>query len=72
MRTSYEERIRDIKDTLRRLGRAATVAELFEELKRDSKFGTPRRIAATVRWDKRQRHPVFIRQGIRIAIRRSI
>ena len=73
MRTSYEERIADIKETLRRLGRPATVAELYDELRTDERFGTPRRIGATYRWDKRQRHPVFVREGKdRIALRESL
>ncbi len=75
MRMSYAERIPIIEAVLRRLGRAATVAELFEELKHDPEFGTPRRIAATFRYDQdpeRRRSPqaVFVREGKdRIALR---
>src|SRR3989304_4336546 len=70
MRVSYEERVPIIEAVLRRLGRAATVAELYDELKRDGRFGTPRRIAATFRYDQRQPQPVFVREGKdRIALR---
>ncbi len=70
MRASYEERVPIIEAALRRLGRAATVAELYDELKRDRRFGTPRRIAATFRYDQRQPQPVFVREGKdRIALR---
>jgi len=70
MRVSYEERVPVIEAVLRRLGRAATVAELYDELKRDGRFGTPRRIAATFRYDQRQPQPVFVREGKdRIALR---
>ena len=72
MTVFYEERVPIIAATLRRMGRPATEAELFEELKGDGKFGKPRRIGATVRWDKRQRHSVFVRQGNRIALRGSL
>ena len=68
----YEERRPIIEAVLQRLGRAATEAELFEEFKGDGRFGKPRRIGATVRCDKWQRHPVFVRQGNRIALRRSL
>ncbi len=63
MRVPYEERVPIIAAALRRLGRSATVDELFEEFKGDYRFATPRRIAATFRWDQRQRHPVFVREG---------
>ena len=70
MRTPYEERVPLIEAVLRRLGRAATVAELCDELKGDGRFGTPRRIAATFRYDQRQQQPVFVREGKdRIALR---
>ena len=70
MRASYEGRVPIIVAALRRLGRAATAAELYDELKRDGRFGTPRRIAATFRYDQRQPHPVFVREGKdRIALR---
>ena len=70
MRVSYEERVPVIEAVLRRLGRAATVPELYDELKRDGRFGTPRRIAATFRYDQRQQQPVFVREGKdRIALR---
>ena len=75
MRISYEERIPVIEAVLKRLGRPATVAELYEELKHDPEFGTPRRIAATFRYDQdpeRRRSPqaVFVREGKdRIALR---
>ena len=75
MRVSYEERVPIIEAVLRRLGRAATVAELYEELKGDGRFGTHRHIAATFRYDqdpKRRRYPqpVFVREGKdRIALR---
>ena len=73
MRTSYEERIADIKENARRLGRRATVAKLYDELRTEDRCGTPRRIGATCRWDKRQRHPVFVREGKeRIALRESL
>ncbi len=69
----YEDRVPPIAAALRRLGRAATVAELYNELRGDGRFGKPRRIAATFRWDKQQRHPVFVREGKdRIALRRSL
>ena len=64
-----------IADVLRRWGRAATVGELFEELNLDPRFETPRRIAATFRYDqdpKRRRYSrsVFVREGKdRIALR---
>src|SRR3990172_5767512 len=68
MRVPYEERVPIIEAALRRLGRAATVAELYGELKRDGRFGTPRRVAATFGYDQRQ--PVFVREGKdRIALR---
>ncbi len=63
MRISYEERIPVIEAVLRRLGRDATVAELYEELEHDERFGTPRRIAATFRYDQRQPRSVFVRKG---------
>lgn len=68
MRTSYEERVPVIEAVLRRLGGAATVAQIFAELKADERFETPRRIAATFRYDqdpKRRRYqqPVFVREG---------
>ena len=72
---SYEERVPTIAAALRRLGRPATVAELFDELKGDGRFGTPRRIAATFRYDqdpKRRQtsQAVFVREGKdRIALR---
>lgn len=70
MRASYEERVPLIEAALRRLGRAATVAELYDELKSDGRFRTPRRIAATFRHDQRQPQPVFVREGKdRIALR---
>lgn len=70
MRTSYEERVPIIVAALRRLGRAATAAELYGELKRDGRFGDARRIKATFRYDQRQPHPVFVREGKdRIALR---
>ena len=70
MRISYEERVPIIVAALRRLGRAATVAELYDELKGDARFGTPRRIAATFRYDQRQAQPAFVREGKdRIAVR---
>ncbi len=75
MRVSYDERIPVIAAVLKRLGRPATVAELYEELKNDPEFGTPRRIAATFRYDQdpeRRRSPqaVFVREGKdRIALR---
>ena len=73
MNVLYEERIPLIAAALRRLGCGAKEAELFEELKRDGRFGKPRRIGATVRWDKRQRHSVFVREGRdRIALRMSL
>ena len=66
----YEERVPIIKAILRRLGRAATAAELYEELKHDPRFGTLRRVAATFRYDQRQPQPVFVRDGKdRIALR---
>ena len=68
----YEERVPVVEAVLRRLGRPATVAELYDELKSDHRFGTARRIAATFRHDKRQRHPVFVREGKdRIALSRG-
>ncbi len=75
MKISYAERVPIIEATLRRLGRSATVAELYEELKHDPEFGTPRRIAATFRYDqdperRRTSQPVFVREGKdRIALR---
>jgi len=70
MRISYAERVSIVEAVLRRLGRGATVAELYEELKVDGRFGTPRRIAATFRWDQRQPQSVFVRVGKdRIALR---
>ena len=70
MRVPYEERVPLIEAALRRLGRAATVAELYGELKRDGRFGTPRRVAATFGYDQRQPQPVFVREGKdRIALR---
>lgn len=75
MKISYAERVPIIEATLRRLGRSATVAELYQELKADSQFGTPRRIAATFRYDqdparRRTPQPVFVREGKnRIALR---
>ena len=68
MRVSYDERIPAIAAVLRRLGRPATVAELYDELRTDDRFGTSRRIAATFRYDqdpKRRRtsQPVFVREG---------
>ena len=70
MRTSFEERVPLVEAVLRRLGRAATVAELYKELKGDGRFGTPRCVAGTFRYDKRQQQPVFVRQGKdRIALR---
>ncbi len=77
MRTSYEERAAIIEEAVRRLGQPATVAELHDELKGDGRFGKPRRIAATFRYDqdpKRRRYPqsVLVRQGRdRIALRRA-
>ena len=64
MNVSYEERIPIIEAVLRRLGRSATVAELYEELRTDERFGTLRRIAATFRYDqdperRRTSQPVF-------------
>ena len=59
-----------IEAVLRRLGRAATVAELYDELKGDERFGTPRRVAATFRYDQGQPRSVFSREGKdRIALR---
>ncbi len=70
MRISYDERIPIIAAALRRLGRPATVAELYDELRTDDRFGTPRRVAATFRYDQRQPQPVFARDGKdRIALR---
>ena len=70
MQTSPEERRPVIEAVLRRWCRAATVAELYEELKGDPRFKTPRRIAATFRYDQRQPQPVFVREGKdRIALR---
>ena len=70
MRVSYDERVPIVAEVLRRLGRAATVADLYDELQSDYRFGTPRRIAATFRHDQRQRQPVFVREGKdRIALR---
>ena len=70
MRVAYEERIPIIAAALRRLGRAATVADLYDELRADVRFGTPRRVAATFRFDQRQPHPLFVREGKdRIALR---
>ena len=75
MRTSYEERVPIMAAALRRLGRAATGDELYEELKGDPRFGAERRVKATFRYDqdpKRRRYaqPVFAREGRnRIALR---
>lgn len=70
MRAYYEDRIPTIEAVLRRLGRAATVAELYEELKGDARFEKPRRVAATFRYDQRQPQHVFVREGKdRIALR---
>jgi len=75
MRVSYDERIPLVAAVLRRLGRSATVVELFDELKSDVRFGTPQRIAATFRYDQdpeRRKTPqaVFVRDGKeRIALR---
>lgn len=70
MRVSYQERVLIVEAVLRRLGRPATVAELYDELKSDRRFGTPRRIAATFRDDQRQPQPIFVREGKnRIALR---
>lgn len=68
MRTPYEERVPVVEAVLRRMGRAATVAEIYEELKGDPRFGTPRRVAATFRYDqdpqrRRYPQPVFVREG---------
>ena len=63
MRVSFQERVPIVAEVLRRLGRAATVAELYDELKGDHRFGTPRRIAATFRYDQQQPQPVFVRDG---------
>ena len=68
MNVSYEERVPVIEAVLRRLGQPATIARLYEELKHDPRFGTPRRIAATFRYDKdperrRTSQPVFVREG---------
>ena len=59
----YEERVPPLRVALRRLGGRATAAELWEEVKGDGRFGKQRRIPATFRWDKRQRHPMFAREG---------
>ena len=46
------------------------MAELYDDLKSDVRFGTPRRVAATFRYDQRQPQPVFVREGKdRIALR---
>ena len=64
MRVRYEERVPVIAAVLRRLGRPATVAELYEELKHDPRFGKPRRIAMTFRHDQLYGEPaVFVREG---------
>ncbi len=63
MRTSYEERRPVIEAVLRRWGRAATVTELWHELKGDPRFETPRRVAATFRYDQKQPEPIFVREG---------
>ena len=70
MRVSHQERVPIVEAVLRRLGRAATATELYDELKSDQRFENPRRIAATFRYDQRQRQPVFVREGKnRIALR---
>ena len=71
MRVSYEERVPIVEAVLRRLGRPATAAELYDELKGDHRFKNPRRIRAMFRDDQRQRQAVFVREGRdRIALRR--
>ena len=75
MGVPYEERVPIMEAVLRRWGHSATGDELYEELKGDPKFGTPRRVKATFRYDqdpKRRRYPrpVFVRDGKdRIALR---
>lgn len=65
MAHSYADRVPLIADKIRELGGSATVAQLFEHLATgpDGLFATPRRIAATVRWDMRQDLPIFERDG---------
>ena len=70
MRVSFQERVPIVEAVLRRLGRAATVAELYDELKGDHRFENPRRIGAMFRRDQQQPQPVFVREGKdRIALR---
>ncbi len=75
MGVSYEERVPIMEAVLRRWGHSATGDELYEELKRDPRFGTSRRVKATFRYDqdpKRRRYPqsVFVPEGRnRIALR---
>ena len=46
------------------------MAELYEELRGDPRFKTPRGIAGTFRYDQRQPQPIFVREGKdRIALR---
>lgn len=71
-RHSRAERIPPIVAGLRRLGRPATRAELYDALKtgEDGLFGNRRLLDAAIRRDLKQPSPVFQREGrSRIALR---
>ena len=63
MRVSFQERVPIVAEVLRRLGRAATIEELYDELRADDRFANPRRIGAMFRRDQKQPQPVFVRDG---------
>ena len=71
MRASYEERVPVIEAVLRRLGRPATRAELYDTLKtEEGLFDNRRRLDATIRDDLKRPRSVFVREGKdRIALR---
>lgn len=71
---SYDERKPFIADELRRRpNQSATISELFDVLgtSRTGPFGTARRIAATVRHDKRSDDPIFERDGHYVRLRKA-
>ncbi len=70
---AYSDRIPMIADVLRvDFNGSATVAELYKKLKtRSGEFNKERRVAATLRYDKRENgdHSIFKRDGKLVTLR---
>ena len=71
----YSDRVEVIAEKIREFGDSATISELYDALATGPTglFATPRRIAASIRWDMRQEAPLFEREGntIRLTAREA-